>query len=190
MPLDPASRNDTASASPSDPLAGLSVEFVRSPRRRRTVSARLSGDRLVIQVPTGLSADEERSFAERLGTRILRTRRRAALNDDKSLLRRAEELNRRYFGGRLKLTAVRYVTNQHGRFGSCTPTSGTIRISDRVATMPTWVRDAVLVHELAHLVEANHSARFWRLANAYPLMERARGYLIAVGLEHDETGRQ
>ena len=190
MQLDPTSRNNTVDASPSDPLAGLRVEFVRSPRRQRTVSARLSGDQLIVRVPAGMSADEERSLAERLGTRILRTRRRAALNADDGLLRRAEELNRRYFGGRLKLTAVRYVTNQHGRFGSCTPTSGTIRISDRVATMPTWVRDAVLVHELAHLVEANHSARFWRLANAYPLMERARGYLIAVGLEPDETSKQ
>ena len=187
MPPERTTNTKTGATSSDDPLAGLSVEFVRSRRRRKTVSARLQGDRLVVQVPAGLTAEEERSWADRLGRRILKTRRRAALNDDQALLHRAQELNERYFGGRLNVTGVRYVTSQRGRFGSCTPTRGTIRISDRVAAMPTWVRDAVLVHELAHLVEPNHSPSFWALANAYPLMERARGYLIAVGLEDDTS---
>ena len=82
---------------------------------------------------------------------------------------------------------IQFVTNQQRRFGSCTPANGTIRISDRVAKMPPWVRDYVLVHELAHLEQANHSRAFWRLVERYPLTERARGYLIAVGLD-DERG--
>src|SRR3954471_4054639 len=172
---------------PDGPLAGIPVEVVRSSRRRRTISATLEGGRLIVRVPTGLSPAEERAWAEKLGTRILSARRRRELNDDASLMARARALNDRYFGGRLTFADVRYVTNQQGRFGSCTPARGTIRISDRVAKLPPWGRDAVLVHELAHLVEGNHSARFWKLANAYPLMERARGYLMAVGLD-DEAG--
>jgi predicted metal-dependent hydrolase len=99
------------------------------------------------------------------------------------LRRRASDLNRRYFDGKLKPREIKWVTNQRHRYGSCTPSTATIRISDRVASMPLWVLDYVLVHELAHLVEANHSARFWKLVARYPLTERARGYLIAVGLE-------
>jgi predicted metal-dependent hydrolase len=171
----------------ADPLSGLVVDFVRSTRRRRTISARLDGDRLIVQVPAGLTPVEERTWAEKLGTRILATRRRRELNQEGDLAQRAQELNERYFDGRLKFVDVRYVTNQHHRFGSCTPSQGTIRISDRVAKLPSWVRDAVLVHELAHLEEGNHSRRFWKLANRYKLMERARGYLIAIGLDDGDA---
>ncbi len=169
-----------------DPLEGLVVEFVRSARRRRTITARVHGNRLIVQVPAGLSPAEEQQWAERLGARILRAQRRRDLNAEPDLQARAQALNDQYFGGRLRFSDVRYVTNQQGRFGSCTPARGTIRISDRVAAMPPWVRDAVLVHELAHLEEPNHSPRFWQLANAYPLMERARGYLMAIGLEEGD----
>jgi predicted metal-dependent hydrolase len=168
-----------------DPLAGLVVEMVRSTKRRRTISARLDGDRLIVQIPAGMDPADERAWAEKLGARILASKRRRELNDDASLRARADELNRRYFGGKLQLADIRYVTNQQHRFGSCTPAHRTIRIADRVAKLPPWVRDAVIVHELAHLVESNHSARFWKLANAYPLMERARGYLMALGLADD-----
>jgi hypothetical protein len=72
------------------------------------------------------------------------------------------------------------------RFGSCSPSQGTIRISHRVAAMPAWVRDYVIVHELAHLVEPNHSRAFWDVVNRYTKTERARGYLIAIGMEADE----
>jgi hypothetical protein len=46
--------------------------------------------------------------------------------------------------------------------------------------MPGWVVDYVLVHELAHLIEIGHGPRFYRLVDAFPKAERARGYLLGV----------
>ena len=47
--------------------------------------------------------------------------------------------------------------------------------------MPEWVRRYVLIHEMAHLIEPNHSRAFWDIVSRYKLTERARGYLMAVG---------
>jgi predicted metal-dependent hydrolase len=95
------------------------------------------------------------------------------------------ELNRDYFAGQLTWLDIRYVGNQRHRLGSCSPATRTIRLSDRLLRTPAWVRDYVIVHELAHLLEANHGARFWTLVNRYPKAERARGYLMAMCLEAD-----
>ena len=51
-----------------------------------------------------------------------------------------------------------------------------------MAFWPRWVRDYVLIHEMAHLVEPYQSPSFWALVNRYPRTERARGFLMAVGL--------
>ena len=158
------------------------MRVVRSAQRRKTVSARLEEGVLVVRAPASMRDEELAPIIDGLKRRI-RRRGRSAPQSDESLEKRAQELNKKYFDGRLKWQSVRYVTNQNSRFGSCTPADGTIRLSHRLATMPVWVRDYVLVHELAHLVEANHGPRFWKLVNRYPLTERARGYLMAVGLE-------
>ncbi|MEO5952245.1 MAG: M48 family metallopeptidase [Chloroflexia bacterium] len=158
------------------------IEIIRSPNRTRTASARMVDGTLVVRVPQGLSPTEENRLVESLSQKVLHKVRKdeGKLPD---LPKRAADLNRRYFSGKLKLREIKWVTNQRHRYGSCTPATATIRISDRLATMPLWVLDYVLVHELAHLLEANHSPAFWKLVALYPLTERARGYLIAVGLE-------
>jgi predicted metal-dependent hydrolase len=163
------------------------VHIIRSAQRRKTVSARLEDGVLVIRAPASISDKDLAPIIEGLKKRMGRRNRRAPQTDE-LLEKRARELNRKYFDGRLHWTSVRYVTNQNSRFGSCTPDDGTIRLSDRLAAMPVWVRDYVLVHELAHLVEANHGSKFWKLVNRYPLTERARGYLMAVGLEALDDG--
>lgn len=162
------------------------VKIIRSARRTRTISARQDGNVLVVYLPTGLSEAEEQEWVERMRSKLERQRTERSLNSDDALRKRAEELNAEYFGGKLAIADIRYVANQNRRYGSCTPATATIRISHRLAEMPLWVLDYVLVHELAHLIEANHSARFWKLVNRYKLTERARGFLIAKGMGEED----
>ncbi len=163
----------------------MEVEIVRSKRRRKTVEARLESGVLIVRAPATMSDAELNPIIEKLKARVEKKLRRRQQTSDAALDARARALNRRYFDGKLTWHSIRYVTNQNKRFGSCTPNQGTIRISHRVESMPTWVRDYVIVHELAHLAESNHSRAFWDLVNRYPKAERARGYLIAVGMEGD-----
>ena len=164
------------------PQAGSSGVKTRSEKRVKTVSGRLVNGTLVIRAPAHLRDAELEPIIQNFKARFERQKQKDDL-DDALLVRKAKELNRRYFGGKLKWKSISWVTNQNSRFGSCTPANGTIRISHRLATVPTFVRDYVIMHELAHLQEANHGPKFWRLVNRYPKTERARGYLMAIGLE-------
>lgn len=159
-----------------------STRVIRSARRRKTVAARVQDGVLTIYVPSRISRDEERDWVERMTARMSKRVHRDQLNDDADLQRRAARLNRKYFGGELKYSSIVYVTNQSSKYGSCTPGSRRIRISHRMAAMPSFVLDYIIVHELAHLLEANHGRRFWKLVNRYPHAERAIGYLMGVGL--------
>ena len=70
--------------------------------------------------------------------------------------------------------------------GSCTPNKGTIRVSHKLLDMPTWVLDYVIMHEMTHLVYPNHSKEFWVKVGEYKFTERARGFLMAKGMEDQE----
>lgn len=151
--------------------------MVRSPRRRKTVQARQVGGVLRVSIPAAMSArDEQRHVAE-----MLRRWERRTASQSVDLTARAAALAARHH---LPLPAsIRWVDNQESRWGSCTPTDGTVRISSRLASEPGWVLDYVIVHELAHLSVAGHGPSFWALVARYPRAERARGFLMARGLE-------
>ena len=94
----------------------------------------------------------------------------------------AARINEKYFGNKLKVNSIEYVTNQNSKFGCCNYQSADIRISHKVGLMPRWVREYVLIHEMAHLIAPNHSRAFWDIVSRYRLAERARGYLMAAGV--------
>lgn len=159
-----------------------STRVIRSTRRRKTVAARVQDGVLTIFLPARISHEEERSWVERMTKRMTKRVQRNSLNDDQDLQRRAMQLNRKFFDGQLVYNSIDYVTNQTSKYGSCSPGTRRIRISHRMAQMPSFVLDYIIVHELAHLIEANHGRRFWKLVNRYPLAERAIGYLMGVGM--------
>jgi len=160
------------------------VRIVSSRRRRRTVAARLRSGVLELLVPDWMPHVERERWAEEMRVRLAKRMQRT-LPSDARLATRARALNERHFAGRLRWSSIAYA-EQERRWGSCSPESGVIRISSRAARLPGWVLDYLLVHELAHLEVAEHSAEFWELVKRYPLAERARGYLTA--LDH-QAGR-
>jgi hypothetical protein len=160
----------------------VEVEVVRSARRRRTVQARVVDGVLRVSVPAAMPADEERRWVEEMVRRIARRTTTGAID----LEARARRLADRHDLPRP--ASVVWSERQRSRWGSCTPSTGAIRVSSRLAAWPPWVLDYVLVHELAHLVAADHGPRFQALVARYPLAERARGFLIAKGGSPDDDG--
>jgi len=153
------------------------VEVVRSARRRRTVGARLVGGVLRVSIPGWM--DEEQEVAH-VATMVDRFQRKLDVSRI-DLPARADLIARRH--GLPTPSSIRWVDDMTTRWGSCTPSTGTIRLSSRLARFPDWVVDYVVVHELAHLAVPNHGPAFWELVRRYPRAERAIGYLIAKGGE-------
>ena len=155
--------------------APLPVEVVRSTRRRKTVQAVLTDGVIRVHVPARMSDREVEDYIAELVPRL----ERRARSDHIDLELRASKLAKRF---RLPMPeSIEWAENQRRRWGSCQPSSGRIRISAQLAECPPWVLDYVIVHELTHLVHADHSPAFTALVDRYPRAERARGYLLAKG---------
>jgi len=151
----------------------MKIEVTRSARRRKTVQARVIDGVLRIAIPGHMSVSEEHHWVEVMRAKFDRQQDTAKVN----LAARAADL-----AAVLSLptpTSIVWSERQRTLWGSCTPSTGAVRIATRVAAYPDWVIDYVIVHELAHLEQSDHSEAFWDLVGRYPLAERARGYLQA-----------
>jgi predicted metal-dependent hydrolase len=104
-----------------------------------------------------------------------------------AVCRRLREIASHELNVRLAALAARFhlvvrrvtIRSQHTRWGSCSP-EGAIALNWRLVQMPDSVRDYILVHELMHLRERNHSRRFWALVErACPEHQAARRWLKA-----------
>ena len=176
------SRTKSSESSQSAAVPNPRVEVRRSSRRTRTVTAYRERDTIVVLIPQRMSKADEQTFVRDMVQKVLaREARASAPRGDEALAARAHELAATYLAPALdqmpEPTAVSWVTNQQQRWGSCTPSTGLIRLSHRLQPLPAWVVDYVLLHELAHLVEPTHSDRFWSLVGRYPAAEKAKGYL-------------
>ena len=141
------------------------------------------GTQIVVLMPAALPAPEREEWTRRMVERVLaqeRRRKTAAPRSDEALHKRARELSEAHLDGRAVPTSIRWVTNQNSRWGSCTPSTGQIRLSHRLQPMPSWVIDYVIVHELTHLLVPGHGPRFAELCARYPLAEKAEGFLEGV----------
>lgn len=156
------------------------VEVRRSKRAKRNVTAHRDNEKTVVTVPTRMAKRDIADYVNELVTRLDDRDERST--SQALLAQRARQLSKQYLAQDLFEThfvpvSIRWVTNQNARWGSCTPSEGTIRLSHRMVRMPTYVIDSVIIHELIHLLIADHSEAFYALMNKYPDQEKAKAYL-------------
>jgi len=148
------------------PLRGIPHRIVHRAGVRGTVwtETRDSGEK--IMCVAGDAAHIER--------RVLDFLKREARRD----LQRAAEAYAGELGVKVKRLSIR---DQSSRWGSCT-SAGSLSFSWRLILAPPFVLDYLAAHEVAHLVEMNHSAKFWRVCGKIcPSMERAKKWLDTCG---------
>lgn len=158
----------------------LPVKVIRSSRRKKSSAARIVDGRIEVRIPSWMSEAQERETVDALVHKV--QSKRAVATTTVDLEARARTLSAVY--GLPIPAEVRWVTNQSKRWASCSYEEGVIRISSRLAQVPDWVLDYVLLHEITHLVESGHGAEFHRLMSRYPKLERAEGFLEAMSLGH------
>lgn len=162
-------------------IDGVELEVVVRRRRVRNVNARLVDGTLAVSAPPGLSVEELTRAVEELGRRLLRRRRARQVNSEDDAAALARRVAAR-FPSRPVVREVRWVTTQRRRWGSYSAHTQTVRLNAALRLMPPWVIEAVVAHELAHTVHADHSPAFWALLRSVcPETDRARAFLAGAG---------
>ena len=77
----------------------------------------------------------------------------------RQLVRQRLEYYNQFYGFQYGRVSIK---NQRSRWGSCSK-QGNLNFNYRLVNLPSELADYIIVHELCHLKEMNHSARFWRL---------------------------
>lgn len=167
--------------------------------RRRTLSLEIQADgRVLARAPYGMPAEEIEAFARQKAEWIRKhqqmqgeRRKKTAgeppltMEEIRELGERAlEELPKRVanYAARLGVTYGRItIRNQKSRWGSCSG-AGNLNFNCLLMLAPPEVRDYVVVHELCHRKEMNHSARFWKeVENILPDYRQRRAWLKENG---------
>jgi predicted metal-dependent hydrolase len=175
----------------------IPVTIKRDKRLKKTARWVKEADgSLLVRIPYRMRKNEIPGLLENIQDQLGRQKRRAKRRTHADLQKRAAYINRTYFNNQIQWEAIRWVPPMKTRLGSCTtggPTDGHIRISEEIKVWPQWVVDYVIAHEMTHRLHPDHSAAFWNtLKEAYPLTERARGFIKGIGFARglDYEGEQ
>lgn len=191
--VSPGAQAATPVASPPPPpRVEPTIEFVRHPRARRyLIRVKLDGSVRVTIPRRGSTREaqafvmEQRAWIAAQQLRVARVRERMPGDLPAEEQRRLRLQARRELPVRLLelaaplgLTVTKVsIRNQRHRWGSCTA-AGHISLNWRLVTMPDWVRDYVLYHELMHLKRMDHSPVFWGFVEEVcPRWREARAWL-------------
>ena len=162
-------------------IDGEPIRLIASSRRRKTISASVRDGMIQLSVPMNMRDAEIVRSARSLISKIkARQRRSNRFQSNPELFERAVHLARVWLKAEVHPTSVVWSDRQTTMWGSCTATTGAIRISTMLRGMPQWVIDGVLVHELAHLKYAGHGQEFQDFTRRYPRMAESDAFLDGV----------
>lgn len=161
----------------TDGPPGERLEVRRSSRRKKTISVHREGDVIVVNAPKWMTTADVERHARDLIARL--HKREGAPRSDTDLLTRALWVRMEFLPEAPEPTAVRWAT-QERRWGSCSTLERSVRISSQLQRAPQYVIDAVIVHELAHLIRADHGPEFKQLIARYPDNARADAFLAGM----------
>lgn len=149
---------------------------IRSTRRKRSISALRQNGVIEIHIPDRMNRKDELAIIPEMIEIVLR--REAKLrSSDEVLGVMATDLLQRYLPDFHERPSAIAWRSMRERWGSCTTSDGTIRISLRLNGAPDYVVGCVLFHELIHLRVPGHGAAFQRYLERYPHKERAEAFL-------------
>ncbi len=124
---------------------------------RNSHTARMVGNTIAIRLSAKANAKQRQKAIQTLLSRVV------AGDQYNEVVARIHAINNSTF--KKTITNI-YLKYNHSNWGSCS-SGGNVNLSTRLLFAPTDVQDYVILHELAHLVEMNHSDRFWALVERY-----------------------
>lgn len=160
-------------------LPGISegeIVVIRSTRRKKNISAYRQGGRIVVSIPARMSKADERAMVPEMVAKIRAQEAAATMSEERLATRVDELLSELAPEISLRPSSINW-RGMRERWGSCTSSDRTIRISDRLKGSPDYVLDYVLFHEAIHLQFFDHGPEFKAILSRFPLEDRAEAYL-------------
>ncbi|HEU4327086.1 MAG TPA: M48 family metallopeptidase [Roseiflexaceae bacterium] len=167
-------------SSPTEPtitVDGVTLTLRIERKAVKHINARLRDGVLLVSAPARVPQGALDEAVVELARRLVRRQRARQINAEEDALALANRVAAR-FPQPIQVAQVLFVTNQEARWGSYSTATRTIRLNAALRTMPRWVLEAVVAHELAHAVHPDHSPQFWALLRSVaPDTDRADAFL-------------
>lgn len=175
------------------------IEF----KDKKNSSGRIRGGEIVLYISSRLPRSVQQQHIEILTGRLqarlaaqaaapvqvppeLEAMEPSGIADNAALEAWAREINRRHYNFAMGRVSFR---NQRSRWGSCSGLTRNIYVSHRLKNAPRELLEYLLIHEISHLGQMNHSSRFWKLVErACPDYKQRRQLLQAWGRLQEAGG--